>query len=188
MIANAVTSLRLLALIPLWIALQQDTVPARWAALGLLLFAGATDVLDGWLARRLGQTSRLGAMLDLMADRLLTLVAVIGLIVRGDLHPVAVTAAMILAVRCAVVATLGEAWPGRLDIRVTPLERVKIALQFLGLGLAMAPPVLPTPEPLAALGWGGLALAASAALTCLTVGSYFARALQTDAAERRQAG
>jgi len=46
---------------------------AKAAALGLFLFAAATDWLDGELARRWGQTSPLGALLDPIADKVLVL-------------------------------------------------------------------------------------------------------------------
>ncbi|MGH8997463.1 MAG: CDP-alcohol phosphatidyltransferase family protein, partial [Acidimicrobiales bacterium] len=45
--------------------------------------SGVSDYLDGYLARRLHQTSRLGALLDPIADRLYILSTVVGLAVRG---------------------------------------------------------------------------------------------------------
>lgn len=48
-------------------------------AIAALAVAGASDFLDGYLARRLGQTSALGRVLDPAADRLLTVVVVVGL-------------------------------------------------------------------------------------------------------------
>ncbi|MFT4084246.1 MAG: CDP-alcohol phosphatidyltransferase family protein [Nocardioides sp.] len=53
-----------------------------WAA-GVLVLAGITDFLDGELARRLGQFSRLGSLLDPAADRLFVLVVVAVTAVRG---------------------------------------------------------------------------------------------------------
>src|SRR5919198_2846076 len=44
---------------------------ARWLALGLFVAAGLTDFLDGYLARAWSQQSRLGQMLDPIADKLL---------------------------------------------------------------------------------------------------------------------
>lgn len=44
-----------------------------------LLVAGASDILDGWLARRFGWTSRLGALLDSISDVLLASAAIVGL-------------------------------------------------------------------------------------------------------------
>lgn len=48
-------------------------------ALGLFVAAGATDLLDGWLARRFGWTSRLGAFLDPAGDKLLLVAVYVGL-------------------------------------------------------------------------------------------------------------
>lgn len=56
-------------------------------ALGLVLVAGVSDFLDGYLARRLGQTSTLGAFLDPLGDRLLSTVAFIALASQGLLPP-----------------------------------------------------------------------------------------------------
>lgn len=52
-------------------------------ALGVLAVSGASDWLDGVLARRLGQVSRLGQVLDPAADRLFILVTLLGLAARG---------------------------------------------------------------------------------------------------------
>lgn len=54
-----------------------------WAAVGVLVASGITDWFDGFLARRLKQTSALGAKLDPIADRLYILTAISTLAVRG---------------------------------------------------------------------------------------------------------
>lgn len=73
-----VLSLIRLALVPvfLWFVLgtKQDEL-----ALLVLVVSGVTDYLDGKLARRLNQTSALGALLDPIADRLFILAVVVGL-------------------------------------------------------------------------------------------------------------
>jgi len=66
--ANQVTLLRML-LIPLFVILLVYGRPG-WA-LAVFAFAGATDALDGLIARRAGQKTSLGAWLDPMADKLL---------------------------------------------------------------------------------------------------------------------
>lgn len=53
-----------------------------WAIV-LLMVSGATDYLDGYLARRWNQITRLGQLLDPIADRLYILATLIGLLVRG---------------------------------------------------------------------------------------------------------
>lgn len=77
---NLFSLLRLL-LIPvfLWLVLgpHHDLI-----ALGVLVVSGLTDYLDGWFARRLGQHSRLGSLLDPVADRLYVLAVVVGLAIR----------------------------------------------------------------------------------------------------------
>ncbi len=52
-------------------------------AITVLAVAGVSDFFDGFLARRLNQTSELGRFLDPAADRLLTVVVVLGLLWRG---------------------------------------------------------------------------------------------------------
>jgi len=44
--------------------------PGRWTALGVLFLIGISDLLDGWLARRWGLVTELGATLDATADKL----------------------------------------------------------------------------------------------------------------------
>lgn len=76
-------SLVRLALIPLFLGFlltNQDL-----AALATLIGASVTDFLDGYLARRLNQVTKLGAILDPIADRLCIVAAVVGLAFRGIL-------------------------------------------------------------------------------------------------------
>ena len=81
---NAVSALRLLGVpVFLWLVLGPEL---DVLALVLLMVSGFTDWLDGYLARKLNQTSRLGEILDPVADRLYILAVVIGLAVR-DIIP-----------------------------------------------------------------------------------------------------
>ena len=61
-----------------------DTAPVRLALLGI---ASATDVLDGWLARRTQVVSRFGALLDPIADRFFVLAVVVTFVMGGALTP-----------------------------------------------------------------------------------------------------
>ncbi|KJE24890.1 CDP-diacylglycerol-phosphatidylglycerol phosphatidyltransferase [Frankia torreyi] len=84
-IPNALSALRLLGVpVFLWLVLGPE---ADGAALGILAFAGVSDYLDGKLARALNQTSRLGVLLDPLADRLYILSTIIALTVR-DIVPI----------------------------------------------------------------------------------------------------
>ena len=80
-IPNALSVLRLLAIpVFLWLVLgpQEDV-----AAFVVLVIAGVTDYLDGLVARATGQYSRLGAILDPLADRLTIAATLVGLVLRG---------------------------------------------------------------------------------------------------------
>ena len=83
-VPNLLSGLRLLGVpVFLWLVLgpEEDTI-----ALVVLMLSGVTDYLDGYLARRLGQTSKLGEILDPVADRLYILAVVVGLAFR-DIIP-----------------------------------------------------------------------------------------------------
>jgi cardiolipin synthase (CMP-forming) len=67
----------------LWLVLGPRSQAADWWAVGLLIAAGASDWLDGKIARALDQESRLGQLLDPAADRLYIVATVIALAVRG---------------------------------------------------------------------------------------------------------
>lgn len=78
---NVLSGLRLLGVpVFLWLILVPEA--DLWAVL-LLIVAGFTDWLDGYLARRWHQISRLGQLLDPIADRLYILATLIGLLLRG---------------------------------------------------------------------------------------------------------
>lgn len=87
-LANLVTVLRI-ALVPFfaWALLADGghTTTGRLVATALFVVAAATDRLDGWLARRSGQVTDLGKMLDPIADKVLIGTALILLSWLGDL-------------------------------------------------------------------------------------------------------
>jgi cardiolipin synthase len=83
-IPNALSVLRLLG-VPLFLWLVLGPHQDAWAFV-LLAVSGATDWLDGYLARRLGQVSRIGALLDPLADRLYIAATLLGLALR-DIIP-----------------------------------------------------------------------------------------------------
>jgi cardiolipin synthase len=79
-IPNVLSMLRL-ALVPVFLVLI--VVGAYVAALVVLVVASLTDLLDGYLARRLRQVTRLGQLLDPAADRLYIFAALVGLAANG---------------------------------------------------------------------------------------------------------
>jgi cardiolipin synthase (CMP-forming) len=79
---NVITVVRLSCLpLFLWLLFaQEDRAAAAWLLAGL----GATDWVDGYLARHMGQVSELGKILDPVADRLLFIVGAGGILIDGS--------------------------------------------------------------------------------------------------------
>src|ERR1700687_2532266 len=88
-VPNSLTIARIFFVPLLVAALVQENVAIRvdglvitneWLALGIFLIAAATDLLDGYLARRWGQVTTIGTLLDPIADKLLISAALISLV------------------------------------------------------------------------------------------------------------
>jgi cardiolipin synthase (CMP-forming) len=83
-IPNAISVARLIGVpVFLWLVLRVRTPVGDWWAVGLLMVSGASDWLDGKIARALNQQSRLGQMLDPAADRLYIVATIVALAVRS---------------------------------------------------------------------------------------------------------
>ncbi len=132
--ANALTLTRVLAT-PFLMALilGDDTA---WLAFGMWLALVATDGVDGWLARRQG-TTRSGAFLDPLADKVVVLGALAALVSIDRVWwlPVALIAARELAVSAyrSYVGRRGISVPAR------PWAKVKTLFQDLAVALALVP-------------------------------------------------
>jgi cardiolipin synthase len=106
-VPNLFTLIRLLCL-PLFLYLLFG-LPSRQAAAWLLGGLGATDWIDGYLARRLGQTSEFGKKFDPTVDRLLFIVGIVAIIVNGAIpiwFALAVLAREVVVGGTIAVATL----------------------------------------------------------------------------------
>lgn len=145
-IPNAVSFIRLL-LVPLflWLVFAADDPAAAGWLLGVI---GATDWIDGYLARRLGQVSKVGEFLDPLADRLAVASAVIAGLVDGVLPKVI---AIPLIVREAVLGVgalvVGLKARAKLTVRdlgklATLLLYFSIAAFFVGEGTPFEPLVV----------------------------------------------
>ena len=72
--ANYITISRILLILPVLYLSTPEASLSNWLALSLFVIAGITDHLDGYVARKTGSSSSLGALLDLVADKLLIVV------------------------------------------------------------------------------------------------------------------
>jgi CDP-diacylglycerol--glycerol-3-phosphate 3-phosphatidyltransferase len=81
-ISNALSALRIVLVIPAVLAINADM---RMLAIGLFVLAAVTDMLDGYLARRLHEISDLGKILDPLADKIFVGAIVVQLLLRHEL-------------------------------------------------------------------------------------------------------
>ncbi|MDQ1358341.1 MAG: hypothetical protein QOF20_1684 [Acidimicrobiaceae bacterium] len=115
-VPNAITFVRLLC-VPLfvWLLFGRNN---RYQAAWLLAVLGTTDWVDGYLARRLGQVSELGKILDPTADRIMLGVAIVSILIDGS---VPLWLGIIVLVRELLVASavvaLAAAGARRIDVQ-----------------------------------------------------------------------
>jgi cardiolipin synthase (CMP-forming) len=148
-LANRITLCRI-SLVPLFATLawhygsmaEQGHVQhaARGWALGTFLLIATTDALDGWVARHWNQRSRLGAVLDPLADKLLMLTALVLLSIGGwpDQLPLWLPGVVIARdVLCSLAAWLIHTVQGRVSIIPHWTGKVATVLQMLAIGWVM---------------------------------------------------
>lgn len=136
---NSLTAFRI-SLIPVFVGVFYLPYPWTCAATALIFALGSlTDWLDGYLARRLGQTSAFGAFLDPVADKLMVAVALV-LLVQADPRPwLAIPAAVIIGREIAIsglrewMAEIGK----RTSVAVTYTAKIKTSAQMLALILML---------------------------------------------------
>jgi len=134
---NTLTLLRIV-LIPVFVLVFY--LPFKWnnqAACIIFTLAAVTDMLDGYLARRLNQISSLGAFLDPVADKLMIAVVLVLLVEQDPRQLLALPAAVIIG-REITVSALRE-WMAQLGARskvaVSVYGKIKTIAQMVSLGL-----------------------------------------------------
>jgi len=141
---NLLTLLRIF-FVPLLVAalLADGTTIARLIpvsremfALAVFLAAAATDLIDGWLARRWGQVTTVGTLLDPIADKLLISAALVSLV---DIHRVAAWIVILIIGREFAVSGLRSiASAAGYTIKASELGKTKMASQVIAIALVIA--------------------------------------------------
>ncbi len=134
-LATWLTLLRIV-LIPVLVVLFYLPWPgARFLCALVFVLASLTDWLDGYLARRLRQTTRFGAFLDPVADKLIVAAALI-LLLQSDPRPGLAIASLVIIGREIAIASLRE-WMAEIGERgkvdVSWLGKVKTTLQMVAI-------------------------------------------------------
>ncbi len=176
---NLVTLSRII-LIPLLIGIYY--LPEQWlaeeskniTATAVFIFAGITDWLDGYLARRLNQTSAFGAFLDPVADKLIVVGALLALLY---LQRVDMLVALIIVGREIAISALRE-WMAKVgqaaSVAVAFIGKLKTVVQMIAIALLLFH------EPLVGLDcqWlGTILINVAAVLTVVSMLYYLRKAL-----------
>ncbi|MFD1427259.1 cardiolipin synthase [Kroppenstedtia sanguinis] len=133
---NIVTLMRF-TLIPIYLVIFFSDLPYRiqWA-FAVLLLAGITDVIDGYLARRHSQVTQLGIMLDPLADKLMMLAVFLSLLISQRISiPAAV--AIFLRDLGMIIASAFFHFRGRLTVPANIMGKLTTILYYVALFLLM---------------------------------------------------
>ena len=148
-IANYLTVARIV-MIPLVVILFYAPYPWAAPACGtMFILAAVTDSLDGYLARKLGQTSALGAFLDPVADKLMVVVALVLIVshepselhyIKFNPHVLITLTAAVIVGREITISALRE-WMAEMGARgkvaVSSVGKLKTIFQMTGLSMML---------------------------------------------------
>ena len=176
--ANIVTVSRVF-MIPIVIILHYSDLPHHnLLAAGLFAIASLTDWLDGYLARKLNQTSDFGAFLDPVADKLLVVMAMVLLAANHPSIWFVLPTAIIIA-REVFVSALRE-WMANSNqrnlVKVGYIGKVKTTVQMIAITILLAVEAS-TPEAIVWLGY--VLIYVSAVFSLWSMLTYLSAALPT---------
>ena len=104
----------------------------------LFVIASFTDFLDGMLARMMGEESKLGELLDPIADKIMVATALILLVMDGTIKHYEVIAAIIILTREILISGLREFLAiGQIKLPVSNLAKLKTFLQMISISLLL---------------------------------------------------
>ena len=134
-LANMLTLFRIAAIPVVVICFYSQMPNARPIAAILFGIAAITDMIDGWVARRFGQTSRFGEFLDPVADKLMVSIVLV-MLVQAESGWFEDIIAMIIIGREITISALRE-WMAtigeRANVQVSLAGKIKTTLQMFGI-------------------------------------------------------
>jgi CDP-diacylglycerol--glycerol-3-phosphate 3-phosphatidyltransferase len=134
-VPNMLTLLRIFLVPFLVVVLLTKFTGREFVGLGIFLLAAGTDYLDGYLARRTGKITRLGTLLDPIADKLLTSAAFISLVEMDPSHVPAWMVVIIIGREFAVSGLRSIAAQQGVDIPASSLGKGKLVSQVIAISL-----------------------------------------------------
>lgn len=132
---NALTLLRIFMVPFLVVVLLTKFSGREYVALAIFLIAAITDFFDGWLARRRNQMTRMGALLDPIADKLLMSAAFISLVEIDPNHVPAWMVVIIIGREFAVSGLRSIAAQQGVTIAASSLGKGKMISQVIAIAL-----------------------------------------------------
>ncbi len=140
--ANYLTISRIILIFPVLTLASSEPSPNNWIALVLFVIAGITDHLDGYVARKTGSTSSLGALLDLVADKLLIVITIF-YFVSYTSNLLLILPSMIIIIREIVILSFRQHLAekeGENPVKVTFIAKSKTTLQIFALSFLIISP------------------------------------------------
>lgn len=173
--ANAVTVARLVvAPVAFWMIIEQQ---ASWPLWVLWVLLTTTDSLDGFLARRQG-TTRSGAFLDPLADKVLSLGGLWAMVVQGRFWWLPV---VLITLREALISAFRSYWGRKgLAVQASQLAKFKTFLQFGAVGWVVCPLTTDISWLADSFLWAGVAVAWISAAQYVAAGSRATSSMSRD--------
>ena len=133
-VANLITISRIVLILPVLLLVSDEKSLSNWFALLLFISVGITDNLDGYIARKTGTQSSTGALLDLMADKLLVITT--SYLISYETNEYLVLPAIIIITRELIISSLRQfltEQEGSNPVKVSFIAKSKTALQITAL-------------------------------------------------------
>ncbi len=158
---NLLTLSRILAIPALIGAFYLVSPLSNWLAFAIFAIAGITDILDGYLARSMGEESGLGRFLDPVADKLLVAATLLMLVYVGRIGDWTILPTVVILCREILVSGLREFLAElRVSVPVSRVAKWKTAVQMLAIGFLIVGEAGWEPIPVMEIGRLGMWLAA----------------------------
>ena len=140
--ATLITFSRIFMIIPVIYLTSLERIEFNFLALICFLLAGLTDYLDGYIARKTNTESSLGALLDLLADKLLVCLTLVWLITLNN-SLIFVIPVLIIVLRELTISSIRQyivEIDGTNNLEVSYVGKSKTTIQFIAISLAIIAP------------------------------------------------
>ena len=141
MLPNILTFFRIISAPILVVILMSTEFKMVLAGLAIFIISSLTDFLDGYLARSFNQSSKLGKILDPIADKLLVTCALLSLVSNNIIQETNILAATLIIIREIFISGLREYARGN-SLTVSFLAKVKTFTQFIAIILLIPSGIL----------------------------------------------